>query len=424
MTLYTLLSLATLRISSADVVTTNKNNQNIKNYNKNEVHRSLQLVGLGLTPSEQEAEWTGAEDPITCIATGSDFFDCCPSKSEDHGVCTLLHCVDLDSIELRANCDCAEVAISCEQVGMFAAIVPGLTDMCTAVDTCCIEDTQDDNEVWNGCMQTKIDSGDFEVPNFDNIIPGGVPEIPVLEPGPVIMPVEETTIATTTVPQDVTTTTIAEEEETALPDDLVIEGGEMGLGPVVVENTTTVVDPTLPAIPLPDAAAVPASVMCIAGGKEFLECCPEADPNDGICTLLWCFDYDEISIRDGCGCSQIETSCTQVAMFADIVEGLGEMCAAVDDCCVGDDDTDNDTFDTCLNKAIVDDNITVPDIASLMPNQDLPTLPDSTTETAPPVDVDPDFTEVEEDSNETSAASIYAATGLALIGSTLALLLV
>lgn len=70
-------------------------------------HRSLQLIGDGLTPMEQE--WAGAEDPITCIATGSDFFDCCPSKSKDHGVCTLLHCVDLDSIELRANCDCAEV---------------------------------------------------------------------------------------------------------------------------------------------------------------------------------------------------------------------------------------------------------------------------------------------------------------------------
>ena len=319
---------------------------------------------------------------------------------------------------------------------MFAAIVPGLTDMCTAVDTCCIEDTQDDNEVWNGCMQTKVDSGEVEVPNFANIIPGGVPEIPVLEPGPVIMPVEETTVATTPAPQDVTTTTIVEEEEesntNALPDDLVIEGGEMGLGPVLVENTTTVVDPTLPSIPaLPDAAAVPASVMCIAGGKEFLECCPAADPNDGICTLLWCFDYDEISIRDGCGCSQIKTSCTQVAMFADIVDGLGEMCAAVDDCCVGDDDTDNDTFDTCLNKAIVDDNITVPDINSLMPNQELPTLPDTTdtnpTEvvaTEPPVVADPDFTEVEEDSNETSAASMYATTGLALIGSLALLLLV
>ena len=324
------------------------------------------------------------------------------------------------------------IATSCEQVGMFAAIVPGLTDMCTAVDTCCIEDTQDDNEVWNGCMQTKIENDEFELPNFANIIPGGVPEIPVLEPGPVIMPVEETITATTQAPPEDTTTTIAEEEETtttALPDDLVIEdGGEMGLGPVLFENIT---DPTLPAIPLPDAAAaVPASVMCIASGKEFLECCPAADPNDGICTLLWCFDYDEISIRDGCGCSQIETSCTQVAMFADIVDGLGEMCSAVDDCCVDDDDTDNDTFDTCLNKAIVDDNITIPDINSLMPNQELPTLPDSTdtnpTEVAeaPPVDADPDFTEVEEDSNETSAASIASVTGLALIGSTLALLLV
>jgi len=82
-----ILSLATIIVSS--VTATNH-------------HRSLQLVGEGL-------EWAGAEDPITCIATGTDFFDCCPSKSEDHGVCTLLHCVDLDSIELRANCDCAEV---------------------------------------------------------------------------------------------------------------------------------------------------------------------------------------------------------------------------------------------------------------------------------------------------------------------------
>ena len=108
MTLYTLLSLATLTISSVSAVVTTNNNihLNIKNYNK-DVHRSLQLIGEGLTPIEQE--WAGAEDPITCIATGSDFFDCCPSKSKDHGVCTLLHCVDLDSIELRDNCDCAEV---------------------------------------------------------------------------------------------------------------------------------------------------------------------------------------------------------------------------------------------------------------------------------------------------------------------------
>lgn len=137
--------------------------------------------------------------------------------------------------------------------------------------------------------------------------------------------------------------------------------------------------------------ALSSFILCLASGAEFNDCCPSgANPNDGACTLLSCvnFDNDNVTIRDTCDCSQIEVACGQVAMFADLVANLSEMCIAVDNCCDdgGDDGADstlyaknvidfatttsNSEFDRCMATTIEESGLAMPDIEALLPSDD------------------------------------------------------
>ena len=378
---------------------------------------------LTLTTLLGASRTTTAQNSLACLAGGQDFLDCCPAKDPSDGVCTLLHCVDLDDLALRDACNCAELEVACTQVGMFAALLPELPDMCDAVDTCCGSGSDTANSDWNTCMETK----DIDVPDFDAMIPGG---IPVLEPGPVIIDAGEEGLG----PVIVDAAAGGDEGETSDPTE--------PASPDTIPATEAPVPDTMPATEAPVPGTMPAiqalpppSMGCIAGGKDFVECCPAASPDDGICTMLWCVDLNAVEIKDGCGCGQIVTACTQVSMFNGLVEGLSDMCEAVDTCC-DSDSTTNDEFDTCIASAMENGDFVVPDLAALLPDG----LPDMSgdgedittgmepTKPATVTTVAPDGAELTEpDSSEktdTSDASTYAiASGVTLIGSSLVMML-
>ncbi len=114
----------------------------------------------------------------------------------------------------------------------------------------------------------------------------------------------------------------------------------------------------------------PASTSCFAAnfatGGDFVDCCPAADPNDGICTLIWCIQPDTLTVRDNCDCGQVETACDQLSMFAGLVDGLSEACTAMKGCCEAGV-TSNDDFASCTEDAVAMSNITIPDISGLVP---------------------------------------------------------
>ena len=370
---------------------------------------------LTLTTLLGASRTTTAQPSVACLAGGQDFLDCCPAKDPSDGVCTLLHCVNLDSLEIRDNCNCAELEVACSQVVIFAAVLPELPGMCNAVDDCCGGSAETANSDWNTCMETK----DIDVPNFDAMIPGG---IPVLEPGPVIIDAGEEELGPVIVDGGETT----QPTEPAVAD--TIPATEAAV-PDTIPATEASVPDTMPAN---IQALPPPSMGCIAGGKDFVECCPAADPDDGICTMLWCVDLDAVEIKDGCGCGQLVTACTQVSMFGGLVEGLSDMCEAVGTCCDADSTT-NDEFDTCIASAMENGDFVVPDLAPLLPNG-LPSMSpgddeDIATETEPTepataTTVAPDEVEfTEPDSSketDTSDATMFAiASGVTLIGSSL-----
>jgi len=54
-----------------------------------------------------------------------------------------------------------------------AFLVPGLSDMCSQVCDCCDDGTTTNDGV-NTCMTTAFE---VTVPNFESIIPGGIPDL-------------------------------------------------------------------------------------------------------------------------------------------------------------------------------------------------------------------------------------------------------
>lgn len=117
-----------------------------------------------------------------CLALGSPFTTCCPSAMPNDGICTLLWCLRLGTskVELRDNCKCTQIEKACGQVSSLASFVPpkdSLTNMCKKANTCCATTpTTTTTGAWNTCMKTAI-AGGMVVPNFDAIIPGGVPKL-------------------------------------------------------------------------------------------------------------------------------------------------------------------------------------------------------------------------------------------------------
>jgi hypothetical protein len=313
--------------------------------------------------SASAGEQRDLQDSVACLATGGDFAACCPAASEgadpDDGVCTLLTCLDLSGggASIRDVCSCADVVAGCGQVAAFAGVVPQLPDMCASVGACCADDDGDGattaNADWDACMAEAEEAGDHELPDFSALVPGGVPVFGE-EPG-------VQTTETTVVPE------IADDGGMALPSTTTAVPATTGDDVAVA--TTTAVPATEEVASTVSAFSPPPSIMCLAGalsgagGSSFVDCCPEATPDDGICTMLWCIDITDLSVKDGCACAQLETSCAQLADFGDLVPNMPEACAAVAECCADDGSTAGGDFDSCMGGK----GLTPPDFASLVP---------------------------------------------------------
>ncbi|KAL3761975.1 hypothetical protein ACHAW5_006681 [Stephanodiscus triporus] len=305
---------------------------------------AIVVLAAGVVPASASAS-SGRRrlqaESIACLVGGDDYATCCPSSGPDpdDGVCTLLTCLELEGdISLRDACACEDVVAACDQVAMFASVVDELPDMCASVSGCCGgEEGVVDNATWDSCMAEAEAMGNHTLPDFSVLIPGG---LPLIEGGvgPVIV---TTTVApgdididmTTMIPMDLSSTTGATEAAE----------GEVSVMP-------------------------PPSVVCLAGqltgvdGSSFLDCCPSADPDDGICTMLWCVDLDTLAVKDGCACDQVETSCGQLAGFESMVTNLAEACVAVSDCCT-DEYTSSEDYNACMSGK----GLTPPDLESLVP---------------------------------------------------------
>jgi hypothetical protein len=315
-----------------------------------------------------------SQDSIACLASSGDFATCCPNyllgSDPNDGVCTLLTCLELGDVDLslRSNCDCADVVFGCEQVMPYSSIVPQLPDMCAAVSSCCASGGDDGttaNDEWDGCMSDLRTAGNYTLPDFSTLIPGGVP----------VIDENSDAVATTT---------------TAVP--VLIDDGDMfvststSVPPVATEIVADDVDDVVTTIP---SFVPPPSMMCLAAGittgseSVFLDCCPEASPDDGVCTMLWCVNLVDLSANEGCTCDMIEVACGQVSMFESMVPNLAEACAAVAECCDDDGSTANDEYAACM----LERNVTSPDLESLipggMPSEMTTTGGDATTTTGP-----------------------------------------
>jgi len=111
---------------------------------------------------------------------------------------------------------------------------------------------------------------------------------------------------------------------------------------------------------LDNGRSLQASASCMAFGTPFADCCPCAKPDDGVCTLLWCFDLNELVIQDECKCGQLADACDKLGLLLGAAEGLTEMCAKAKECC-GDTEASNGDFDACIA------DVAVPDLARLIP---------------------------------------------------------
>jgi hypothetical protein len=87
--------------------------------------------------------------------------------------------------------------------------------------------------------------------------------------------------------------------------------------------------------------------MCLAAGSAFLDCCPKASTDDGVCTMLWCVHLTDLSVNEGCTCDMIEYACGQVRPLG-LGMGLAETCIAVRECCMDDGSTAIDEYDACI----------------------------------------------------------------------------
>mmetsp|Transcript_2262 Transcript_2262/g.5582 ORF Transcript_2262/g.5582 Transcript_2262/m.5582 type:complete len:191 (-) Transcript_2262:393-965(-) len=124
--------------------------------------------------------------------------------------------------------------------------------------------------------------------------------------------------------------------------------------------------------------ALQASLGCLTSGSTSAsQCCPRADPNDGLCTLLWCLNPDDMTLNDGCSCEQITRTCDQLSSFAFIVPGLWESCEGARQCCGGwwsITKATNEAYDGCIG-AKLDRGMAVPNLDSFFPDG-VPSLSD------------------------------------------------
>jgi len=113
---------------------------------------------------------------MTCILQGETFGtpDCCPSPSEDDGICTLLWCVDTAKANIRDGCTCGQINTACGQLTKLPAMISGISGpLCDQADTCCIDGAT--NEDSNACMAMPIADGTLQVRDFSAMLGGSLP---------------------------------------------------------------------------------------------------------------------------------------------------------------------------------------------------------------------------------------------------------
>ena len=93
------------------------------------------------------------------------------------------------------------------------------------------------------------------------------------------------------------------------------------------------------------AAFLPPIAACLlterdGPGRGVAKCCPCANHDSSICSILWCMNLEpeNLSLKDQGSCvDQIRDGCAQLGPFlglpSGLVEGLPEICAQVDACC-------------------------------------------------------------------------------------------
>jgi len=216
-----LLSLAALACVSAE-----SNNHNLRLHDHNHDHdRSLQAAA-------------------TCIAMGTPFADCCPCAKPDDGICTLLWCFDLNEFEIHDECNCGQLADACGQIPAgLLGFVDGLTEMCAKTKECC-GTTVASNGDFDACI------ADVAAPDFDKIIPGGIPE---LSGSPVCADsVSDEATEDNEAPKDTTETLVTEAPADTTETPEVDEATETATG---IIDTIIVTLPTVPSKPTTEATA-------------------------------------------------------------------------------------------------------------------------------------------------------------------------
>eukprot|EP00578_Thalassiosira_sp_NH16_P020102 CAMPEP_0181083350 /NCGR_PEP_ID=MMETSP1071-20121207/4110_1 /TAXON_ID=35127 /ORGANISM="Thalassiosira sp., Strain NH16" /LENGTH=229 /DNA_ID=CAMNT_0023165001 /DNA_START=108 /DNA_END=797 /DNA_ORIENTATION=- len=111
-----------------------------------------------------------------------------------------------------------------------------------------------------------------------------------------------------------------------------------------------------------------ASLGCLIN-RSASQCCPSASPTDGICTVLWCLNPDDMTVNDGCTCEQITRSCNQLSGYQFLVAGLSESCEGARQCCGSRWSrarTTNAAYNSCMG-AKVDRGMAVPNFDSFFP---------------------------------------------------------
>ncbi len=166
-----------------------------------------QLGDPNLRHSERERQLQAS---VFCIISKKPIIEeCCPAKKASDGVCTLIHCVDTESLSMNPDCVCGEIEDACDRLLFYQSAVKGLPDVCTQSKTCC-DSGKTTNDEFTECMI----EADLDVPDFAALIPGGLPKLPWMkeeqsrdEPPVPPTTTTTTTVTTTTTPATTTTTT-------------------------------------------------------------------------------------------------------------------------------------------------------------------------------------------------------------------------
>jgi hypothetical protein len=79
-------------------------------------------------------------------------------------------------LSIRDGCLCHDIEKACDQLAVFATGFTALPDMCDMFGECCINNgTTTTNVDWDFCMAEAQEVGNFTLPDFAVLVPGGLP---------------------------------------------------------------------------------------------------------------------------------------------------------------------------------------------------------------------------------------------------------